>query len=70
MSPARALEYRITRHLVQGPRRCSPPVASRLAETVIKVLAAIAVVTLLGTQLPELLWAGMAVSVVYTLGLG
>jgi hypothetical protein len=69
MTPARALEFRITRKLVQGRKAYSGSVATRLAETVIRVLAAIAVVVLLGAQLPELLWAGMAASVVYTLGL-
>ena len=69
MSSTKALEYRITERLI-GKRRIPPGGDNRrLAEFVIRGLAVVAVAVLVGVHLPELLWAGIAASVVYTLGL-
>jgi predicted small integral membrane protein len=70
MNAARALEYRITRSLTEVRPGLRVDLASRVAERLIKVLAATAVVALLGAVTPELLWAGLAASVVFALGLG
>ena len=70
MNAARVLEYRITRNLPEARQRPRVDRASRVAERLIKVLAATAVVALLGAVTPELLWAGLAASVVFALGLG
>ena len=69
MNSARALEYRITRSLLKGRPGFHVTLASRVAERMIKVLAATAVLALLGAFTPELLWAGLAASVVVALGL-
>ncbi len=70
MNHAKALEYRITRNLLRDRGLPRQQAVTRLAETVIRVLAAAAAIALLGAHVPELLWAGLAASVVYTLGLG
>ena len=69
MDHSRALEYRITRSLINARPGSHVTPAFRVAEQLIKVLAATAVVALLGAVTPELLWAGLAASVVFALGL-
>jgi hypothetical protein len=70
MNHAKALEYRITRGLVRAGRPVRRPRATRVAEAVIRLLAATATVALLGAHLPELLWAVLAASLIYALGVG
>lgn len=69
MTPTKTLEQQITRNLMQDRENYPGLSATRAAELVIRLAAATAVVALLGIQLPELLWAGLAASAVYVLGL-
>ena len=69
VSSTKALENRITARLVGKHRIDRGRHATGLAETVIRGLSVVAVTVLVGAQLPELLWAGVAASMVYALGL-
>lgn len=69
MSSTKTLENRITARLLGKQKIASGRHATGLAETVIRGLSVVAVTVLVGAQLPELLWAGVAASTVYALGL-
>ena len=68
MGHARAAEYRIVRDLIRRREGRSLQAPDRAAETVIRVLAGTAGLLLLGSLVPELLWAALAASVVFALG--
>ena len=69
MNQARATEYRIIRRLVDGSDVVDGRARGRLAECLICGVAGAAALVLLGSHVPELLWAGLAASVVFSLGL-
>lgn len=69
MTPTKTLEHRIIRDMMHVREDFRGMPATRVAEMVIRLAAATAVVALLAIQLPELLWAGVAASAVYALGL-
>ena len=70
MNHAKALEYRITRSLLRDREPGPGSRMTRVAEIVIRLLAVSAAVALVGAHVPELLWAGVAASIIYTLGAG
>lgn len=69
MTTSRALEYRITRHLLRRREsaRRGPPSAG-FAERVITAAAVVVGVLLLGSLLQELLWVLVGAATVLTLG--
>ena len=70
MNHAKALEYRITRSLLRDREPGPGSRMTRVAEIVIRLLAISAAVALVGAHVPELLWAGVGASIIYTLGAG
>ena len=68
MNQARTTEYRIIRNLVERRDDAGMERRGRLVESLICSLAVAAGLVLLGSNIPELLWAGLAASVVFTLG--
>ena len=70
MTTSRALEYRITRHLLRRQDRVRHRSLGQrgLAERVITAAAVVAGAVLLGSVLQELLWALLAAATVLTLG--
>ena len=69
MTSTKTVEHRIIRDMMQAREDYPGLPATRAAEMVIRLAAATAVVALLAIQLPELLWAGVAASAIYVLGL-
>jgi hypothetical protein len=71
MTTSRALEYRITRHLLRRRDQVRHRSLSQrgLAERIITAAAVIAGAVLLGSLLQELLWALLAAGTVLTLGI-
>lgn len=69
MTAAKALEYRITQHLLtrtgQGEERC---MEARWADRLIGVLAATAGLFLVGSFMQELVWALLAGATMFILG--
>ncbi|MDH3994537.1 MAG: hypothetical protein OEV47_16575 [Gammaproteobacteria bacterium] len=68
MTASKAIEYRITRRLLQRQDGVAKHRLARLADRVITVIAVTAALFLLGSYLQELLWALLAASCVLTLG--
>ncbi len=69
MTVAKAMEYEITRQLLQRRERARGPEGTRrVTERFITGAAAIAAVAVLGSVLQELLWVVVAGAVVLTLG--
>ncbi len=67
MTAARAIEYRITRNLLQRDRVAHPEPAPRTAERLIAIVAAAGGLLVLGSLLPELVAAAIAGSLVWAL---
>ncbi len=71
MTVSKAMEYEITRQLVQRRERGHRSEGvRRIAERLITGAAVLAVVAVLGSVLQELLWVLLAGAVVLTLGTG
>ena len=68
MTSARAIEYRITRDLTNGAVSQPPGLSERLVQRLIAVAAGAGGLLLLGSYAPELVGAGLAASLVWTLG--
>jgi len=68
MTASKAIEYRVTRQLLQRREVVKKRQLARLADRVITVTAVTAALFLLGSYLQELLWALLAASAVLTLG--
>ena len=69
MNASRAVEYRVTRRLLQSrDSGLTPWRSSRLAETLITTATVTALLVLTGSYLQELLWVGLAAGAVLTLG--
>ena len=68
MTASKAIEYRITRQLLQRQGGGTKPRFATLADRVITVTAVTASLFLLGSYLQELLWALLAASAVLVLG--
>ena len=69
MTHAKAVEYRITRKLLQRHSPSCGRGKRSLAEHLIAALSGLAVLLLLGPYLQELLWALIAAGVVLSLGI-
>lgn len=68
MTSARAIEYRITRDLMERDINFHAQRSHRCAEHLIAIVAAAAGLLLFGSYLPELVAAGVAGSAVWVLG--
>ncbi|MFT4520863.1 MAG: hypothetical protein ACI9JM_003271 [Halioglobus sp.] len=69
MTTAQAIEYRITRHLLQRDSKGEPePDITGWADRLIAVLAVTVGIFVLGTYLEELLWVLIAGVTVFALG--
>lgn len=68
MTASKAMEYRITRQLLQRRGDAGKRSFSGLADRVISVVALCAGLFLLGSYLQELLWALLAAGAVLTVG--
>lgn len=69
MNQARAAEYQIIRRVVGNPAGTGGEARGRLVECLICGVAGAAGLVLLGSYVPELMWAALAASVVFSLGL-
>jgi len=68
MSTARLIEHRITRELLRRRQGVEPRAGSAFwTERLIAVLAATAVLTVVGSYAGEVLWAGVAIATLVTL---
>ena len=68
MTSARAIEYRITRDLLQAAPACSDGPDLGIAERVISIAAVATGLLMFGSLLPELVVASLAGSVIWGLG--
>lgn len=69
MNHARTTEYQIIRSLLERRDDAGGEGRGRLVECLICGLAGAAGLVLLGSHVPELLWAGLAATVVFSLGI-
>lgn len=68
MTAAKAMEYRITRRVMQRRRYRRGPSFPKLAERLITTVAVTALLVLMASYLQELLWVVLAASTILTIG--
>ena len=70
MMTGKAMEYRITRQLIQRRQQGRRSGTATAVERLLTAAAVCAALLLMGTYLQELLWVGLGGSAVLTLGTG